>query len=222
MKQLITLLGLLLFSSNLSLAQADCNPTPPDDLPPLAALSLFNDNYRNGDYEFALQYGRWMHCAKPETLDGYPRFSLETQYERLIKIYGEISKIKEDPAVRSAYVDTALTLLNESMELFGNDEESRFEIHMRTGRFYQSNYTLIEDGLTKAYAEYEEMFKINTEKAVNLGKGYYLRLVLSNMVSKGRKEDAQELIDQVRPLVDGELLNFVEEQQQELLGTPEE
>lgn len=222
MKQILILLGLLLLSSNLSLAQADCSETPPDGMEPLAALSLFNDNYRNGDYEFALKYGRWMHCAKPKKLEGYPRFSLESQYERLVKVYGEISELKSDPAIKSAYIDTALTLLDESMEMFGTDDESRFEIHLNTGRFYQAHYNLIDDGLSKAYRHYEEMFKINPERAVQLGNGYYLRLALTNMVNKERKEDAQALIDTVRPLVKGELLTFVEEQQRELLGNPEE
>lgn len=222
MKRLIILLGILLFCSNLTLAQANCKETPPDDLSPLAALSLFNDNYRNGDYEFALKYGRWMTCAKPETLEGYSAFSLERQYEKLVKIYGEIAKIKADPAVRSAYIDTAITLLDESLEMFADDQESKFDIHLTRGRFFQSNYNLVDDGLSKAYSEYEEMFEINTERATQLGKGYYLRLVLSNMVKKNRKEDAQNLIDEVRPLVEGELLAFVEEQQQELLGSPEE
>lgn len=222
MKKLIIFFGLLLISSNISLAQADCSEIPPDNLSPLEAYSLFNDNYRNGDYEFALRFGRWIHCAKPEKLDGYPRFSLKLQYERLVRVYSEIAKVKEDPAVRTAYIDTAEILLDESLELFGNSDEALYDLRLRRGRFYQQNYSIIDDGLSKAYSEYEEMFKLNTEKAVKEGRGYYLRLVLTNMVNKNREKDAQNLIDQVKPLVEGELLDFVEEQQQKLLGSPEE
>ena len=137
MKQLITLLGFLLLSSSLTQAQANCQDAPPDGLSPLAAYSLFYENFRNGEYEFALRYGKWMACAKPEQLQGNPQFSLEKQYSRLVKIYDEIGRTKEDPALRSAHVDTALTLLNESLELFGTNPESRYDIIFDRGRFYQ-------------------------------------------------------------------------------------
>lgn len=222
MKKTIILLAMMLFGSNLSFAQAECTETPPDGLNPLAALSLFNDNYRNGDYEFALKYGRWMHCAKPETLEGYPSFSLKTQYDRLVKVYSEIGKSKEDPAIRAAYIDTATILLDESLELFGDTDEKRFSLHLDRGRFFQANYTMVENGLARAYGEYEKMFELDAAKAIELGNGYYLRILLANFVSKGEKDKAQQLIDTARPHIDGDLLAFVEEQQQEILGSPEE
>lgn len=203
-------------------AQADCKETPPSGLSPIAAYSLFSENYRNGDYEFALRYGRWMICAKPETLEGYARFELKKQYERLIDIYEEVGKSKEDPAQRTAHIDTALTLFDESLELFGEDEASRFDIIFNKGRFYQQNYDYIDDGLTKAYNEYEKLFEMNSEKATSMGDGYYLRVVLNNMVNKNRKEDSQQLIDQTKPLADGDLLDFIEGKQRDLLGSAEE
>lgn len=222
MKQLITLIGILIVSSSLTHAQANCQETPPDGLSPLAAYSLFYENFRQGDYEFALKYGKWMACAKPETLDGNPQFNLQTQYERLIKIYEEIGRNKQDPAQRTAHVDTALTLLNESLDMFGSNPENRFEIILNRGRFYQQNYDYVEDGLQKAYKDYEMLFDINAERGIKLGNGYYLRLALSNLVNKGTKADAQAFIDRVKPFATGEILEFIEEQQQELLGSPEE
>ncbi len=222
MKQLITILGILIVSSSLTRAQANCQETPPDGLSPLAAYSLFYENFRQGDYEFALKYGKWMACAKPEKLAGNPQFKLEKQYERLVTIYDEIARGKEDPGVRSAHLDTALTLLNESLELFGDNPESRFDITFQRGRFYQQNYDYIDDGLQKAYADYAQLFEINAERAIEMGDGYYLRQALGNLVDKGNKEKAQALIDIVKPLVEGDKLEYVEEQQQELLGSPEE
>lgn len=222
MKQLILLIGILLISSSLTHAQANCKETPPDGLSPLAAYSLFFENYRQGDYEFALKYGKWMVCAKPEQLQGNPQFSLEKQYDRLVTIYEEIGRGKEDPAARSAYIDTALTLLNESLEMFGENPESRFDIIFKRGRFFQQNYDYVEDGLQKAYDDYASLFEINPERAIKMGSGYYLRQALSNLVSKGSKEDAQSFIDKVKPYAEGENLEFIEDQQKELLGSPEE
>lgn len=222
MKQLIILLGLLFLSSSFTQAQADCKENPPGGLSPLAAYSLFQENYKNGDYDFALRYGRWITCSKPETLKGYPGFNLEKQYERLITIYEEVGKSKNDPSERSAHIDTALILFDESLELFGEDQKSRFDITFKKGRFYQQNYDYIDDGLNQAYKEYEKLFEMDAERAIAMGDGYYLRAVLRNMVKKNRTEDAQEFIDQTKPLADGEILEFIEEQQREMLGSPEE
>lgn len=222
MKHLTTLLGILLISSSLSYAQANCNETPPDGLSPLAAYSLFYSNYRAGDYEFALKYGKWMACAKPETLEGNPQFSLEKQYGRLVKIYQEIGRGMADPAKRSAHIDTALTLLDESLELFGENQESRFDIIFNRGRFYQENYNYIEDGLQKAYADYAMLFDINAKKALSMGNGYYLQQALNNIVNNADKAEAQEFIDKVKPLATGDQLSYIEEKQKEILGSPEE
>ncbi|HBQ58977.1 MAG TPA: hypothetical protein DD671_04965 [Balneolaceae bacterium] len=188
----------------------------------MAAYSLFYSNYKNGDYEFALKYGKWMMCAKPEKLEGNPQFKLDTQYNRLVTIYTEVGRSKESDEARTAYIDTALTLINEQLELFGNTPEEKFDIIFKRGRFYQTNYNYIEDGLQKAYQDYEKLFEMNPERAVSMGDGYYLRQALNNLVSKGEKERAQALIDNAKPHAEGEALSFIEEQQQELLGSPEE
>lgn len=170
MKQLITLLGILFVSSPIINAQAECQAEPPSGLSPLAAYSIFYENYRAGDYEFALDYGRWMACAKPKTLEGNPRFSLKTQYERLVKIYDEVGRSKEDPTIKAAYIDTAETLLNESIEMFGDNPEDKFDLVFDRGRFYQQNYNIIDGGLKKAYSDYEMLFEIDPERAAKNGQ----------------------------------------------------
>lgn len=222
MKQLITLLGILFVSTPLINAQANCNEEPPSGLSPLAAYSIFYTNYKDGDYEFALKYGRWMICAKPEKLEGNPQFSLLSQYERMSKIYQEIARGKEDPSEKNAYVDSALTVLNEAIELFGEDQKTEFDLTFNRGRFYQENYNNIDDGLQKAYGDYATLFELNPERAISLGDGYYLRQALNNIVRQGTKEEAQTFIDNVKPYAEGEALEFIEEKQQEILGSPEE
>jgi tetratricopeptide (TPR) repeat protein len=222
MKQLIALLGILFVSSPLINAQANCQEEPPSGLSPLAAYSIFYENYRSGDYEFALDYGRWMICAKPESLEGNPRFSLLTQYERLATIYEEIGRSKEDPTVKTAYIDSAHITLNEALERFGDDQKTQFDLTFKRGRFFQQNYNNIDDGLQKAYTDYAKLFELNPERAISLGDGYYLRQALNNIVRQGDTEKAQEFIDSVKPHANGEALSFIEEQQQEILGSPEE
>lgn len=222
MKQLITLLGILFVSTPLINAQANCQEEPPSGLSPLAAYSIFYENYRSGDYEFALDYGRWMICAKPEKLEGNPRFSLLSQYERMATIYEEIGRSKEDPTIKTAYIDSAQIMLNEALELFGQDQKTQFDLTFDRGRFYQQNYNNIDNGLQKAYGDYAKLFEINPERALSLGDGYYLRQALNNIVRQGTKEEAQAFIDNVKPFASGEALAFIEEKQQEILGSPEE
>lgn len=222
MKQLITLLGILFVSSPIINAQAECQQEPPSGLSPLAAYSIFYENYKSGDYEFALDYGRWMVCAKPETIEGNPRFSLLTQYERLVKIYDEVGRSKDDPTIKAAYIDTAETLLNEAIEMFGDNPENKFDLVFDRGRFYQQNYNIIDGGLNKAYNDYVMLFEIDPERASSMGNGYYLRQALNHLVDEDRKEDAQKLIDTVSPLVSGELADFLSEKQQDILGSPQE
>lgn len=222
MRKLLTVLGIIVLSSSISNAQADCNGTPPDGLPPLAAYSLFYTNYQNGDYEFALKYGRWLSCAKPEAIEGNPKYSLSRVYERLTKIYEEVGRKKEDPTVKAAYMDTTLMLYNEALELFSDNSDEVYDIHLRKGRFFLANYDFIDNGLEKAYNEFQAMFDLNAEKTTQLGNGYYVQVLLDFYVNRNMKEEAQNLIDMATPYAGAKTLSLLEDKQKDLLGTPEE
>jgi tetratricopeptide (TPR) repeat protein len=222
MKQLIILLGLLFISSSFSNAQADCAENPPDGLAPIAAYSLFQGNFKDGDFAFALKYGRWFVCNNIESVEGVSSYRLDRQYDRMITIYGELGRESDDESLRKAYVDTALTLYSDQLELFGDDPDERFDIILKRGRFYQTNYDIIEGGLQKAYQDYVTLFEMDPERALNLGDGYYLRQALNNFVRNDDTDGAQALIDAVKPYAEGEMLDYIEEEQQDLLGSPEE
>lgn len=224
MKVLATILGILFVSTSLVYAQEDCNPAPPDGLSEIQGFSIFNGNYRNKDYPFALRYGRWMLCKKPTEIDGIPpgRFSLSTQYDKLITIYTEIGKTKQDPSEREAYIDTALALYEESFELFATTTEEEYELYQRRGRFFLENYNSINDGLQKAYTDFEKMFELDPEKTTNLANGYYIKVTVDNMVSKDRKEDVIQVIETATPFASDDILAFFDEKLQKVFNTPEE
>ncbi len=222
MKILATIIGILLVSTSFANAQENCNPIPPDGMQEIAAFSIFQGNYSNGDYPFSLRYGRWMTCKKPETIEGYPKFSLASQYPKLIKIYTEIGKSKQDPSEREAYIDTALALYEESFDLFAKTEEEKYELYQRRGRFFLENYNAIEDGLQKAYSDFETMFEIDPEKTTNLANGYYIKVTLDNMVSKDRKEEVISVIEVATPFASEDILQFFDEKLKKVFNTPEE
>ncbi len=222
MKNLIVIVGFLLVSTNMVTAQAECDSTPPQGLTPLQAYSIFQSNYKGKDYSFALDYGRWMICAKPLTIESYKGFNLATQYDKFVKIYQALAEEQDDPTIKAAYLDTALTLFDDKMELFGDDKAEAFEIHQQKGRFYLQNYTHIDNGLSKAYAEFRAMFDLNPKRATESASGYYVRVVLDDMVSKGEKENAQSIIDKAMPFASPDIQEYLKNKQQDILGSPEE
>jgi len=218
MKRLTIILGILLVSSSLLNAQSE----PPDGLSELAAYSLFYSNYKNGDYPFALKYGRWMIDGEVKTIEGNPRYKLSKQYERMITIYTEIAKSKQDPSVKAAYADSALMLFDEALSKFSDEEINKFEWNLDKGRFLQANSDLIEDGLAKAYAQYEKVFEMAPEELTNISDGYYIKIMLQNKVSKGEKDDALALINEAEPYASNALNEFFDTMRNDLFSSPEE
>jgi len=122
MKSLILILGFLFASSGIVTAQAECTTEPPDGLKPIAAFSIFQSNFKNKDYPFALKYGRWILCSKPKTIEDYPSFDLSRQMDKFTAIYQGIAKQQTDPSIKSAYLDSALMVFDQKLEIFKDDK----------------------------------------------------------------------------------------------------
>ena len=222
MKKTVTILWILFLGTSFATAQDDCNALPPDGMREIAAYSIFHGNYTNGDYPFALNFGRWMLCKKPETMEGNPRFKLSIQYPKFIKIYTEIGLSKEDPSEREAYIDTALALYEESFELFATTDVEKYELLQKRGRYYLENYNNIENGLQLAYKDFEAMFEIDAEKTTQMASGYYIKVAIENMVREDRKDEVIAMIETATPFADMEVLVFFDETLEKLFNTPEE
>ena len=221
MKVLATLLGLLLLT-NSGLKAQNCKATPPYEMNELAAFSIFQDNYKNKDYPFALMYGRWLLCSKTKELEGYPRFSLASQYPKFIDIYTQIGLGEQDPSIREAYIDTALSLFEEQFTLFTEEEVDKYELHQNRGRYLLENYQNIDGGLNMAYGDFKAMFDMDVEKTTLLGEGYYVRVVIDDLVRKGEKDMVISMIDQATAYAGLELSTYFDDTLESLFNTPEE
>ena len=221
MKVIATLVGLLLLT-NSGLKAQDCTATPPYEMNELAAFSIFQDNYKNKDYPFALMYGRWLLCSKTKELEGYPRFSLASQYPKFIDIYTQIGLGEQDPSIREAYIDTALSLFEEQFTLFTDEEVDKYELHQERGRYLLENYQNIDGGLNMAYGDFKAMFDIDVEKTTLLGEGYYVRVVIDDLVRKGEKDMVISMIDQATAYAGLELSTYFDDTLESLFNTPEE
>ncbi len=218
MKKIIIALGLLVVVSTSAYSQSE----PPYGMSELNAYSVFYENYRSGSYDMALQFGRWIIESKPKTIPGNPRFSLETQFDRMIKVYTGVAKKQEDPAMKEAYIDTAEALFDEVFETFSEDEIDEFEWHQEKGLFYQQNNDIIENGLQKAIDEYEKAYKMDPERFTTMGDGYYAQALLGFYVSNDQKQDALDMIDTIEPYAPENLDPVITEARGKLFNTPEE
>jgi len=221
MKVIATLVGLLLLT-NSGLKAQDCTATPPYEMNELAAFSIFQDNYKNKDYPFALMYGRWLLCSKTKELEGYPRFSLASQYPKFIEIYTQIGLGEQDPSIREAYIDTALSLFEEQFTLFTDEEVDKYELYQDRGRYLLENYQNIDGGLNMAYGDFKAMFDMDVEKTTLLGEGYYVRVVIDDLVRKGEKDMVISMIDQATAYAGLELSTYFDDTLESLFNTPEE
>ncbi|MGM0587500.1 MAG: tetratricopeptide repeat protein [Bacteroidota bacterium] len=194
----------------------------PFGLSPLEAYSVFVENYKNDSYQTAAIYGRWLIKHRPRTLEELPQYKGERNFERMVKIYTEWSKTFEDPTKRSAYLDSAVTVFDLVYETYEEDEIDRFDWHYKQGRFYQSNADYIDDGLSKAYAEYGKLVKMDAQRAAELGRGYYVKILVQNYVSKNEKEMALSVMEKTEPYANQDVIDFYDKMRNELFDDPEE
>lgn len=203
-------------------AQAECTETPPDGLKPIAAFSIFQSNFRNKDYPFALKFGRWILCSKPKTIEGHPSFNLSRQLDHFATIYSEIAKGETDPAIKASYLDSAIMVYDDKLELYKDDADLIYQTHQRKGRFYLENYSYINDGLAKAYEEFQLMFDINPEKTTTIAQGYYVKTLIPNYINKGQREKAQAVISEASKYATGSLANDLNKFQKDLFENPDD
>ena len=218
MKKYLIAITLLFTISSMAQAQSEI----PYGMSELQAFSIFNENYRTGDYDMALMFGRWMLDKKPESIQGVNRFSLPRQYERLINIYAELSKRETDPTMSSAYIDTALTIYEDAFATFSENDVDFYTWHFNRGRFYQEYQSQIRGGMNLAYEEYEKAFELDPERLTQAGNGYYVQIMLNNYVSQNNRDRAMEVIEIAEQHAGGELSSVLDEVRDGLFSDPAE
>lgn len=223
MKKLILVFGFLFASSAIVTAQAECTTTePPNGLNKLAAFSIFQSNFKNKDYPLALEYGRWILCTKPQSIEGFPGFELSRQLDRFTTIYQEFAKEQTDPSIKATYLDSALMVFDVKLELYADDNDQVYKTHQQKGRFYLENNSIVTDAVAKAYEEFQSMFDLNPKKTTTMAQGYYVKTLIPNYINKGETEKAQEIINEASKYATGTLAEALNEFQKDLFETPED
>lgn len=194
----------------------------PYGLTPLQAYSVFTENLKNDNYQTAAMYGRWLINNRPRTLEELPQYKGQRNFERMITLYTEWSKTFEDPTMRSAYLDSAEAVFNLAYETYQDDEIDQFDWHYKQGRFYQANADYIDDGLRKAYEQYEMLVALDPEKATTIGKGYYIQILAQNYVNRNEKEKALAMMKKTESFANEQTLEYFDKMRNELFDDPVE
>jgi len=218
MKKYLITIALIFAISSQAFAQSE----PPYGMSEIQAYSIFYENYRTGDYDMALMFGKWMLEKKPRTIQGVNRFDLPRQYERMINVYAEISERQADPSMRSAYIDTALAIYADAFETFDEEEIDLYRWHFNRGRFYQEHQNVIRGGMDRAYEDYEKAYELDPERFIQAGDGYFVQVLLNHYVSQNMRDEALAIIEVAEPIAGPQLAQVLEEVRDGLFTDPEE
>lgn len=224
MKKIISLFAISLFAfTGVAMAQQqDSIPPAPYGLSPLEVYSIFSESYKNNDYETALPYGRWLLIAHPKKLPQLPQYDGPSVFSRMIDIYSSYAKKQSDPTLKTAYYDSALTLYNKVFTMFSSNDIDVFDWHLQRGRFYQSHSDFLQSGIDSANVDYMDDFNTNPKRMTQMGKGYYVQLLVNYLVSNGEKDKAVALMKKAQPFANQETKDYFAKVSNQIFSTPTE
>lgn len=221
MKKLIILLLVGFFAHNTAFGQEEEPPTPLN-LPPIAVQSLFAESVGNEQWEQALTYGRWLTTYRPKQLEGNPNFNGERNFRRMIRAYGSIAEGQSDPSLKEAYVDSALIMYDRALAIFDQDEIDHYQWRFNRARFIQRNMSSIQDGRRLTLQEYDELYKLDSEKFINTSDGYFINYLVSEKVVFDQEAEAIVIMNESEPMAPQNVRDHFDSIRNDLFSSPED
>jgi tetratricopeptide (TPR) repeat protein len=223
MKKYIITCLMFLVTINVANAQNQEIPEAPFGFSPVEVLTIFNGNFSNRDYENALNFGRWLIIAHPKTMElpGNAQYRADRTFDRMITIYNELAKKENNPITSAALIDTAKSLYVQVLDIFTADEIDLYRWNFEFGRFYQTN-TVIDDSNWKAAQQYLKLYELDADRMVKEANGYYIQFVISQLVGRGERDQAIELMSAAEPSAGPETIAYFSSVRDRLFSNPEE
>ncbi len=185
--------------------------------------SLYYEYFKNGDYEAALPYLRWMIQHAPEYAG--PGRKDDRNFERIIKVHEELAKASDDPEIARAHLDSALAYFDMAMEVLParGVELDTVTWYIRRGRLIQRYPELLADRQQEAFEYYRKAFELAPERVDD----YSIQVVIAELVREGHKEEAVAFMDQVEAALGADperasLMEYITTVRDNLFQTPEE
>ncbi len=220
MKKLLLVLAFFVFGSSATMAQSSVEP--PNGMKEVQAYSLFYEYYKSESYESAIQFGRWMWQGMPETIEGYSRFDLKRNLNRLVRSYNGLAQKKEDPSLKEAYADTALSIYDQMFEKYPDAKSNHYDWYISRGRLYQTHSSVLDNASAKAAENYYEAFQLQPKEFTNYGDGYYMQVMLREMISAGKKDQSLAIMDKAEPYASEKLKDAFDNMRNDLFESPQE
>lgn len=175
----------LLASVNTAKAQAECNT---DDVP--MNYSLYAEDFKNGGFETALPYLRWILKCAPD----YPSKS-DRNFKRYVELFEGLATAAEDASVRRSFLDSAYAVYNRApaqMSAAGINF-GLYDWTFNKGHFIQSHAEEMPELQSEVGSVYLEAYNIDHSSIQN----YYINFIIFDMVAKENKADAVDFMDRV-------------------------
>jgi tetratricopeptide (TPR) repeat protein len=212
----------LLFILVMSLAMGSAAKAQEIPSRPLEAFSLFSTNFQMKDYAFALPYGKHLIKNYPKELPEHPAYRGHIVFLRMIRIYSAMSEEAMDPAIKAAYLDSASTLFTQVFNIFTPEEIDMYDWTLERGKFYQNNSDYIESGMDNALVQYKKLLELDENRTIELGDGYYISLIVQNLVSNGDRDAAVTMIEKSKGKVDSTTAEYFDRILNSLFSNPVE
>ena len=179
--------------------------------------SLYAEDFKNGGYETALPYLRWILRCAP----AYPSKS-DRNFDRTVKLFEGMAMASEDAGVRRSLLDSALVYFNQSPAAM-TAAGITFDLYEWTfdkGRFVQTHADDMPDLQNTVGGIYLDAYEIDHTQLQN----YYINYIIFDMVNRDNKADAVDFMDRVEADFAGnaEVLTTIENWRGQLFTSPGE
>ncbi len=218
MRSLLLTLALLVAGSSVAIAQQE----PPHGMGELQAYAVFLDAYRGDDFQMAKTFGEWMLEAQPREIDGHNNFNLPRQFERMIDVYVGLANEESDPSAKADHLRQAEEVFDLAFSSFSEDEIDHYRWNMRLGRFFHEHHSVLNLGTNEIADQYAEAFKLDPERYVNENGGYFAEFLLTSYASRGDRERAFAMIEEIEGFASADLRSTINEVREQLFDSPEE
>jgi tetratricopeptide (TPR) repeat protein len=178
--------------------------------------SLAAENYKNGDYESALPYLRWLLENAPTLYNG------ERIHRRAVRTYEELAGATEDEELKTTYLDSALYILDTTVAKF-EDAEADIDVaqwELDYGNFLVAHRHEIPNLEEEAVDHFRRSYELNPAET----DPYYIRLITQEYARRDLRQDAINFMDEAEQHFQGneELLTFFDSVRNQLFKSPDE
>ncbi|MFP4228576.1 MAG: tetratricopeptide repeat protein, partial [Salinivenus sp.] len=175
------------------MSSAQAQDSQPSDQDKAMHYSLYYENYKNDNFERARSDLNWL----IENAPGYPKDD-DRNFERQFKLYRGLAEEASEDEARTAYLDTAATILATAPDRMEESELQfdEYEWEIMRGRFVQEYKDSVSDlpsPLDDSVSHYRKAYDLAPEEI----NPYYIKRVLESYMDENEQQEALEFASTV-------------------------